>query len=227
MTALFIGERGEGKTTLALFLAMRSTRVVLVFEPKPDETTEGMGIYVYSPAELVEELHRVSESGERAVIFFVPPDDVSEGFTQFCDVLKSDDPRIRYSYGGITIVIDEGWMLMTANSSHKDLERMLRLAPRNGENVINVFVLAHRPRDINPRTHTLNEHLYVFRVQEENDLDVIAESWTPSISETVRHFEDSSHHLVHYDKNRKVVEIWNRPERWQLTPENISVESRA
>lgn len=220
MTALFIGERGEGKTTLALFLAMQATRVVLVFEPKPDDTTEGMGVYVYSPAELVEELHRVSETGEQQVIFFVPPDDVSEGFSLFCDVLKSDDPRIRYSYGGMTIIIDEGWMLMSSNSSHKDLERMLRLAPRAGEHVINVFVLAHRPRDINPRTHSLNEHLYVFRVSEQKDLEVLEENWTARIPETVSQFGDGSHHLVHYDKNRKVVEVWDQPEVWKISPEN-------
>lgn len=216
MTALFIGERGEGKTTLALVIAMSLTRVVLVFEPKPDDTTEGVGEYVYSPAELTEALHRVSDSGESAVIFYVPPDDVTEGFTQFCDVLKCDDPRIRYSYGGITIIVDEGWLLMNGTFSHKDLERMLRLAPRNGEHVVHVFVLAHRPRDINPRTHSLNDHLYVFRVSEQKDLDALAENWSEEIAGYAANFEDSSHHLVHYDKTKRVLEIWDNPESWAL-----------
>lgn len=223
MTALFIGERGEGKTTLALSLAMRATRVVLVFEPKPDETTEGMGVYVYSPAELLEEMHKASDSGVCRVIFFVPPDDVTEGFTQFCDALKSDDPRIRYSYGGITIIIDEAWMLMSSNVTHKDLERILRLAPRTGEHVINVFALAHRPRDINRRTHTMNEHVYVFRLSEQEDLDIIAEQWSPRISEAVEGFQDGSHYLVHFDKNLRQVEVWDNPELWNVTPESIAL----
>lgn len=216
MTALFIGERGEGKTSLALFLAMNLTQVTIVFEPKPDETTEGIGEYVYNPQELVEKLTHAFDTGARSIIFYVPPDDVKEGFTEFCDVLKSDDPRIRYSFGGITIVIDEAWMLMSANSSHPDLERMLRLAPRLGEHVINVFVLAHRPRDINGRTHTLNDHLYIFRTSEEKDLDVIRENWSESIAEEAQGFEDGSHHLVHYDKTKKVVEVWNDPSRWDI-----------
>lgn len=216
MTALFIGERGEGKTSLALFLAMSLTQVVIVYEPKPDETTEGIGEYVYNPAELVEQLAVAGDSGTRKIIFYVPPDDVKEGFTEFCDVLKSDDPRIRYSFGGITIIIDEAWMLMSANSSHPDLERMLRLAPRLGPNVINVFVLAHRPRDINGRTHTLNDHLYIFRTSEEKDLEVISDNWSPNIAVVASNFEDSSHHLVHYDKTKKVVEVWDDPTRWDI-----------
>lgn len=216
MTALLIGERGEGKTSLAIFIAMSLTFVTLVFQPKPDETTDGIGVYVYNPEELLEQMALAQEHGGRAVIFYVPPDDVRQGFTEFCDVLKSDDPRIRYSYGGITIIIDEAWMLMSSNTSHPDLERMLRLAPRTGEHVIHVLLLSHRPRDINPRTHSLNECLYVFRVQEQKDLDVIAENWTGAIADSAASFEDGSHHLVRYDKNVKVIEIWDNPEKWNI-----------
>lgn len=223
MTTLIIGERGEGKTTLAKYLARSRSRVVLMFEPKPDEATQDVEL-VNDDVELFDAIERAKDAGS-ATIAYVPDDDVMQGFDDFVGVITTNDKRVRYLYGGITVIVDEGWTLMNPQRSHRELERLLRLAPRSGYRTINVIVIAHKPADINQRTHTFSDELFLFRFSEKSDLDRIAECWRPEIADVVQAFPDNSHYVVHYDKNRRKVEVWNHPELWASgQPINIMPE---
>jgi len=213
MTTLIIGERGEGKTTLAKYIARQRSRVSLMFEPKPDGSVSDC-VKTYDEMEFYEAIEDAKESADQTIICFVPGDDVEEGFNEFCDVIESGDPRTRYLYGGITIIIDEAWSLMTPNKSHPKLENLLRLAPRDGCAQINVIVLAHKPVDINQRTHTFSEELFLFRLTEQSDLDRIRERWRPEVADAVETFPDGGHYVARYDKNSRIVEVWDDPSIW-------------
>jgi hypothetical protein len=218
MTTLIVGERGEGKTTLAMWLARQRSAVTLIFEPKMDETIDRFerehgAQVVFNSGELYEALQDAKSKSE-SMIFFVPGEDVTEGFEDFIETIKSKNPRLAYCFGGVTIVIDEAWALMTANSSHRELERLLRIAPRNGEGIIHVIVLAHRPSDINNRTHMFTDELFIFRTTEEPDLEKLDDRWNPNISPIVSAFPDGGHMVLHYNKNNRQLEQW-QPDKWK------------
>lgn len=217
MVSLFIGERKEGKTSLALWRAQQRTSVILVFEPKPDETTEGKGIFVSTGDELHEELEKAKRS-KSALIFFVPSDDITEGFNEFIDVIKCPDPKVRYAFGGISIIVDEGWTLMSANHSHPELQKLMRLAPKDGPNQINVSVLAHKPKDINQKTHFFSDEVFCFRVDKSNakDLETLHEFYSFEFSETVSNFPKGKHFVARYDKDTQSFSVWDKPEVWNI-----------
>lgn len=212
MTTLVIGERGEGKTSLALYLAQKRSSVVLVFEPKADESV-AMCDFVYSDSELDESLEK-AKSDKKALVAFVPTQDTYEGFSEFISVVRSPNPRIGYAFGGVSIVIDEAWCLMNAKTSHPELENLLRLAPRVPPNVINVFVCAHRAADINRRTHFFSDEIFIFRTTEVDELETLEKKWHPSIPHYVSAFPDGEHHAAQYNKNTKALTIWKNPEIW-------------
>jgi AAA domain len=213
MVTLAIGERGEGKTTIARYLAKQRSSVELIFEPKVDGAVSDCE-FVFTDTELYEALQKAKDKG-KASICFVPSDDIQDGFSEFIDVIKSPNPKIGYCFGGVSIVIDEAWSLMTPKSSHPELERLLRIAPRNGEHEINVTVLGHRAVDINERTHFFSDELFIFRTTEVNELETLDRRWHPSISQVVSSFPDGEHYCVQYNKNSRKLTVWDKPEKWK------------
>jgi hypothetical protein len=221
MNIAVMGRRGEGKSTLTLFLSKRiqervGAHTVAIFDPKrsfktvPHTSdieefeaameTRGNWAVAYQPSGRNEEMESV---------------EVSEQFDEFIEALGIEfhlgvrDNPPRNNLRPFVLVVDEAWLLQSRGTVNGSLANLVRLADSKNFYLIQV---AHRPNDFGTATRAQVDELFLFRQWLESDLDIIAEWCGEEVAEKVAALP--LHHLVRYEICSGKSEDWNKPSAW-------------
>lgn len=180
MITVIIGFTGQGKSTLALYLAKRcETRVI--FDPRgqfhttSDIIPDSGGLY-----ELLDERYEIIVQPGRGR-------DVQAVFDEMCGVIAEwieDNPTAR-----ICVVVDEARLVgLDSKSVSLNFDWIVRSA-REGS-PIDVIITCHRPVDCSTNIRAISNRLVLFRVMLANDLGVIEEQCGEVVSIEVKNLLD-------------------------------------
>jgi hypothetical protein len=133
MLAVIIGRRRQGKSTLALSLALSREKTVVVFDPNDQ----------YGNLELITNLPDwLANANEKSVGRIVPIDPLADWQT-IAETLDGG----RWAWGEYVLLLDECSMLMSPQKIDPALERYARTSPKD----VDVILTTHRTVDV----HTL------------------------------------------------------------------------
>jgi hypothetical protein len=208
--ALVVGRRRQGKSTLALYIALTlgdGRRGVVVFDP----SSQYGGYQVTDVSQLADDL---AEGRERIIVYRPDIDDVDEEFNAVADELLH--------WQRFTFLVDESWQFQTALTPNKRLERWVRTAPIERVHLVQTL---HRPRDASTIVRSVATDWYLFRQTNPIDLKVIEEYAGPDVAEHVAGL--GRHHYVHYNSDEQTYRVYDEPESWYVDIENPAEVSRA
>lgn len=172
MITVIVGFTGQGKTTLAYYLAQKcETRVV--FDPRSqfnsceDIIPNSAGLY-----ELMDIRYEV----------IVQPGRGEEVFQNFDSVCSSVADWIEENPGErVCLLVDEGRLVgLETKSGSLNFDWIVRSA-REGS-PIDVIITCHRPVDVNTNIRAIANRLVFFRVMLPNDLDIISDQCGPDVA---------------------------------------------
>jgi hypothetical protein len=236
MNIYVIGERGQGKSTLSLFLARRiqvakGAHVIAIFDPKRTFNS------IPHTADL-DEFSEWLENPPDDAISYQPftqtvgdaknADEVFDAFTQFFDTLGVDyhlglrDNATRPNLRPVVLIVDEAWFLQSGASAHPRLESLVRLADSKRFFLIQA---AHRPKDFSTRIRAQLDELYIFHQWAEEDLQIIAQWCGETVAEAVKDLPP--HHVLKFMSSTRTWEVWSHPQGWYFDLEekqNVSDE---
>lgn len=195
------GRRRQGKSTLALALALASgKRPVIVFDPCSQ--------YTSFPRVEIEELNSIMEDSEQ-VIRVEPNSDVEEGFDE---LMMELDGGIWY-WGYYSIIVDESSFLQKPQGMNLSLARLIRQAPDD----ITVIQTLHRPSETHPTVRALATDLFFFQTYLRRDLTVIRETYGEQVAEQVRSL--GPHEVLHFwlgSGGEPQISVWHNPSQWYV-----------
>lgn len=222
MNILVIGRRGEGKSTLSLFLARRiqnarNAHTIPIFDPKRTFNsvphTADIGEFeelLETNSDAVAYQPYASTSDERK-----SGDEVASEFSTFFDAIGIDyhfglrDTASRENLGAVILIVDEAWFIQAGQSAHPKLERIVRLADSKNFYLIQA---AHRPKDFATRIRAQVDEFYFFRQWLAEDLEIIREWCGEDVARIVETLPP--HHVLRYDVATREFSLWNDPKAW-------------
>jgi hypothetical protein len=222
MIALFCGKREEGKTTRALALALAYSPRVLILDHRsqfgehiilPDGGT------VHATAcTTLEELWEALDKG--GVVIYRLELDVGSNqdaeIDQVIEVVREVWLRGRENCPGgrFTFLVDEAAELMKTGRMAGALHRMIRQIRLD---TVQVFLLAHRPKDISTSFRSLITDIYIFNCTDPLDIE-----WLEQAGVTEEDIERIKalplrHHLHLTLRTRDAhAELFDKPEEWNV-----------
>ena len=223
MNALIFGRRRQGKSTLALRLAMTYHHSVFIFDPNVqyhlgegvpvfhdledlqawiDDTHVDHGLVIYRP--------RVNRSSQS----------LEESFSDFTEVISVK--------GHWALVIDEASYLQSHARIDPALEGLMRQAPRDGARnlqgqVVDVSIIqtTHRPVDCHSVCRALASDTFFFSTSLRRDLDFVEAQYGPEVSGGLTDLE--RWHTVHLYSDANGAQrftIWTQPSAWYVPIES-------
>jgi hypothetical protein len=201
MNCLIYGVRRQGKSTLALSLAITHHRRVIVFDPN-----DQFPILQSIPLSTLPDWLLDSRETPGFVLARVGPfntDGLEEDFEYFAAAL--------YNEPDISIIVDESHMLQSANSIHPDLDRFNRRTPAN----VCVIQTTHRVVDCNVRSRYHADHVFFFYAELDKELKEIRANYHPRVADLTPHLRP--HQLVRYSRavgGLPIIEQWNDSQAW-------------
>lgn len=226
MNIYVIGQRGMGKSTLALFLARRiqsavHAHVIPVFDPKRTYNSiphtsdlDAFNDFLENPPGNAVAYQPFSQN---AALDSKTSDEVYEAFTEFFDVLGIEyhlgvrEDASRPNLAPVALIVDEAWFLQSGGTAHPRLQTLVRLADSEKFFLIQA---AHRPTDFSPKVRAQADELYIFRQWLVDDLRVVAEWCGDDVAETVRNLPP--HHVVKFVVSDRTWQVWNHPTGWYI-----------
>lgn len=176
---IVIGVRRQGKSTLTLSLAMKSSPGTVIFDPNNQ-------FRMIKPVHTPQELHWALEDNEQKIVRYLPdPDRIWDDFTEFAKV-------VWYTLGGqYSLIIDEADQIQTPNKMNSMLAMFVRRAPTDEDypNTVNIYQSTHRPGDLNSVVKALATDWYIFRMTLARDVQVIDEQWGEEIAAKVQQLD--------------------------------------
>jgi len=145
------GRMKEGKTSLARWLALRSHKASVAWDPRCMID----GVVCYGPDDLEEAINSGAWRQDILVYRF-DNEDVEEEFSQLCEILFPP----RFTLGNFSLVIDEAAQLQKSNSIHPKLDRAIRQHPRSVE----IFQTSHSLQDWSRSGKDLVSDIYCFNM---------------------------------------------------------------
>lgn len=207
---LIIGRRRQGKSTLALFIARRRHKTIVIWDPN----SQYNGFHtLYSLDELAEWIAG-EDHGE--VVFRPDPTDLEDQFEGFVDLL--------WGQGNYALIIDEASTVQTPHSIHGQLERIMRQAPRDGAKnrsgqLVDVTVIqtTHRPTDLHMICRALATDVFIFQQTLLKDLQRVSDQWGEDVAAQLPELE--RWHCIHVYTDldgRQQYKRWDDPTKWHI-----------
>lgn len=175
MIYIDLGRRELGKTTLAVWMALRCPFRIFI-DPRNMIAIDG-AVRVTTPAELVDAELRMID-GEVRTIVVMPRRDIPQMFEAVCRFVFAWSEDFPDAAHAIALVIDEARIINNARrpgdtSAARVLETsdafddVLRMTPRE---LTHVIMTAHRPQDIPTDIRAITDQWLLFRSTQEHDL---------------------------------------------------------
>lgn len=207
MNTTIFGKRRQGKSTLALALAVTWHNRVVVFDPNDQMPI----IKSISVGELSAWLESHPDNGTFQFVRVGPFDteEVPDEFANFSAVL--------FERRGISVIIDEAHMLQGGNSLDPNLDRWNRRSTAD----VAVIQTTHRIVDAHPDSRYHADHVFFFYAFLTRELKTIRENFGDAVAVEVPKLKP--HQLVHWMKEAggiPVIEIWPDGSEWFVDLEN-------
>jgi len=205
MITVIIGFTGQGKSTLAAYLARKSdTRIF--FDPRSQ---------FHTTSDILPDSSEIYELLNDRYEIIVQPGrgkDVSESFDDACAEIANwieDNPQER-----ICVVVDEARLVgLDSKSVSLNFDWIVRSA-REGS-PIDVIITCHRPVDVSTNIRAIANRIVLFRVMLPGDLDVIEEQCGPEVKEQVKGLLDRQ--FVTWNNSRQQFRKIVDSESWRVT----------
>jgi AAA+ ATPase superfamily predicted ATPase len=200
MIAIY-GRRRQGKSTLALSIALSRSDTVVVFDPA--------NMYGNLPVHVLSDYDSFDAAIEVDKVFRIVPSDPAAAWEELSDYLDSGSFRWR----DYVLIIDEISLIQSPHYLPVSLERFVRLAPKD----ITVIVTTHRPVDTHNLLRSLAYDVFVFQTNLKRDLNYFADNYSPQLAAIAT--ELGPHEVAHFwlGKGGKVcIERWSDPTLWYV-----------
>lgn len=208
MITLCIGRMGEGKSTLAYFIANRfPTRVI--YDPRMQfNTTSDV---LPEPSLLYDMLD------DRSEIIIQPRGNVQQLFEDTSQAIvdwMDENPE-----EPLVFLADEARLIQLVDGEGKfpAFDWILR---SSGREKINVVITAHRPTDIPVNIRAIAHYWCIFPTTQEHDLKTIAERCGEDVAEavsTLKRFESGGAEVIVWDDGYATWKKHSDPKLWYVS----------
>lgn len=204
MITVIIGFTGQGKSTLAAYVAARSeTRVI--FDPRSQfRTTDDVIPDASDLYELLDDRYEVIIQSGRSK-------ELSEAFDETCAEVANwieDNPR-----NSICLLVDEGRLCGLDNKGVSlNFDWILRSA-REGS-PIDIIITCHRPVDVSTNIRAIANRLVFFRVMLPNDMAIIEDQCGPQVAAEVNGLLDKQY--IVWNNSRQQWRKVTDPSTWYV-----------
>ncbi len=193
MNTLIYGTRKQGKSTLAVALAVNAHDRVLIFDPR--------GTFPVFRAFEIEDIPGRLDAHEEGQIQItrVGPydtDEVSDAFSEFTRVSRDRED--------ISVIVDESHMLQGANSLDPNLDRW----NRESSSSVEVIQTTHRIVDAHPDSRYHADNVFFFYAYLPRELKTVRESFGEDVALALPTLK--RHQLIHWYRAPGGVPVWIR-----------------
>lgn len=202
------GKRRQGKSTLALSLALTGSNRVIVFDPNGQFPLIGE-----IPIEKVGEWAEYTRDKPGYWLARVGPldsDEVDDVFSTFAESL--------FTERNLSVIVDEAHMLQKPSYIHPSLDRWNRRSPES----VTLIQTTHRIVDCHVDSRYHADEVFIFYAYLPRELKTIEDSFGPKgISEHIKQLKE--HHVLHWRKavgGIPKISIWDKPTEWYMNLEN-------
>lgn len=201
--AVIWGRRRQGKSTLALALAVAAARPsIIIFDPCEQ--------FLAFPHVELDELDEWLETEEARIVRYAPRgQDVEQAFSDLMDVLDGG----QWAWADYTLILDESSLLQRPQRLHPALDRLIRQAPDD----ITVIQTMHRPSDAHPLVRSLATDYFWFSTYLARDLDVARDTWGDEVADRIARLP--VYHVLHFWLDRGGEprwRVWDQPDLWYV-----------
>ncbi len=207
MIYLVIGKRGQGKTTLGIFLARREQERRFVFDPRHmiAPSRDGFAVSGQTTTPIMQGVDQVIERDEGMRELIVRPTlDVQAAFNALINELYQwlkAEPNARF-----VLLVDEVRFIKDLQTPQ--FEWLLRCSQPDR---VHVILTCHRPTDIPTDIRAIADNWLVFRMTQEHDLKTVAER-SQQAARAARQL--GPREFVHWDDAAGEHHLHKRPDRW-------------
>lgn len=204
-SVLIFGRRREGKTTLALSLALATGKSVFIFDPRGE---------IYLPGAVIsnEIVDIIDSLNDSKLVIYHPQDEVVEEFSFVAETLKH-----RHNF---VLVLDEAHWIQKPMWVHEGLGDLIRTAPDD----VDLIQTMHAPADSWGRGRSLATDWYMFRLTRPADLKAVAEQCGEEIAKVVGQLP--KHHYMHYAVDDHTFQVNDKPESWLVSGGKHGMDER-
>jgi hypothetical protein len=193
MNVLVFGVRGQGKSTLAYYLAEKSKRPIAVYD-----VSHRFNAWPECVVSTPDDLEDLIDRAPRVV--YQPENDAYEEFGEFSEILWERQ---------LTLLIDEASELQEPQARHWWLHKWIRMHPLERVDVIQTL---HAPADSWARCRSLANDWYIFATWRPQDLKAIAEHCGDDVAAEVTRLEQFQY--LHFDVAKRQTEKSGNPQIW-------------
>lgn len=221
------GQKYEGKTTLAFWLACRirdraNTYKIMIFDPKwsfrnPYVIAHGQTRHVTWAEDSVEFEYQLTQPA--TAVAYRPALSLEEDdselmwteFSRFCEAINLEGILREPPARPVVLLIDEAYCLQNGKNVHPALANAIRLATKGR---VYIILAVHGPRELSPMIRRQLDEMYLFRQNDPTDLDYIRERCGPEAEKIVASLPQ--HHVLVYRSNARRFEVWSDPSLWRV-----------
>jgi len=177
MRDLIYGVRQQGKSTLALNLAMRARtpegeiKPIIIFDPNAQYCCFPCAPDLF---EFAEWLYKPAPARSRIIVYRPSPRTIHDEFTGVTQLLRGK----LWDYKNYVLICDEASSLQRPSYMHPQLETYLRQAPPD----IDVIQTCHRQVDVHTLGRTLVTDTFFFYTFQERELDLAAAQYGDEVA---------------------------------------------
>lgn len=197
MLAVIIGRRRQGKSTLALSLAVAKKQTVIVFDPNNQ----------YEALNQITDIGEFMENSTPDSIGRIVPTDPKTDW----EALTAELDGGQWNWGEYTLIVDECSMLMSPSYVHPVLERYARTCPKD----VHIVLTTHRTVDVHTLFRALATDWFIFQQHLDRDLENIADNLGADVALESKSLPN--YHVIHYWLEAGGLpnhEIWDKPDEW-------------
>jgi len=202
------GKRRQGKSTLALALALQGSNRVIVFDPNGQFPLisaipiDGVAAWAEST--------RDNQGYSLARVGPIDSEDIDDYFSSFAEDLFAEK--------NVSVIVDEAHMLQKPSFIHPALDRWNRRSPES----VNLIQTTHRIVDCHVDSRYHADDVFIFYAYLPRELKTMEESFGPKgISRYIERLQE--HQVLHWRKATggvPKISIWDKSEEWYINLEN-------
>jgi hypothetical protein len=205
VNTLIYGTRNQGKSTLAVALAVAEHDRILIFDPRGT-----FPIFQSFPIDALDERLRSYRGGIQ--ITRVGPfdtDEVTDAFAEFT--------RVTREHEDISVIVDESHMLQGSNTLDPNLDRW----NRESSSSVTVIQTTHRIVDAHPDSRYHADNVFFFYADGPRELKTIRENFGSDVGDAIPRL--GKHQAIHWHRavgGFKTWIVWENGEDWYIDLEN-------
>ncbi len=200
---LFLGRRGNGKTTLGYFVSLKSP-VRMIFDPRGLIRSEAS--VVATTSDEIRDGALALIDGEITELVVTPSAAVDVRFKEFC---KAAARFIKaHPHKAIAVMIDE---VRFVDVRDENLDWIMRTS--NIDRVQIIFT-GHRPKDIPTDIRAIADTWSLFQFTLGRDIDVIEEQTSPAVARDVQRLAPRC--FIEWDDAHGSAKSYSNPAQWYV-----------